>query len=96
MQVGVYYTTHIILYAYTNIHTCAFIWLQEPEAVKGLEQVHLGKEQYQNSFSGENLKAKFASSVGEDFHFSSPVRSWEAYVFRLLSNRQIGESGSYR
>lgn len=96
MQAWVYYTTHIVLYAYTNIYTCAFIWLREPEAIEGLEQAHLGEEQYQNSFSGENLKAKFASSVGEDFQFSNPVRSWEAYVFRLWSNRQIGERGSRR
>lgn len=78
MQAGVYCT-----YAYTNIHTCAFIWLQEPEAVEGLQQLRLGEEQNQNSFSGENLKAKFASSVGEGFQFSNPVRSWETFIFRL-------------
>lgn len=74
MQAEIYGTTRIILYAYTNIHRCPFIRLLEPEAVEVLEQAHLGEEQYQNSFSGENLKAKFASSVGEDFQFSSPER----------------------
>jgi len=53
MQTGVYCAC-ITLYVYPNIHTCVFIWLQEPEAVEGLERVPLGEEQYQNSFSGEN------------------------------------------
>lgn len=82
-----------MLHAYTNMHACAFIWLQEPQAILGLNS--LREATLWNSSSGENLKAKPASSVG-GFQLINAAGSWEDYFFRLLRNREIGEGGSYR
>lgn len=107
MQGGVYSITHNILYTYrhTYIFTCIciythtreLIWLQEPEAVGGLELVHLREEIYQKSFSGKCLNSKFASFLEK---ISSPVAVVDTgsptHFFRLLNNRNIRVGRSYR
>lgn len=82
-----------VLYAHTNIHICAFLWLQEPQVVQGLNSFR--EATLWNSSSEENLKSKPASSVG-DFQFINAIRSWGDYFFRLLINTQIEESHNYR
>lgn len=60
-----------VLYAYTNIHTRAFM---EPQVVQGLNSFR--EATLWNSSSGENWKAKLASAVG-DFQFINPVGHWK-------------------
>lgn len=83
-----------MLHAYTNIHACASIWLQNPLVPQGLSSFREATL-WNSSHGKKNLKAKPASSVG-DFQFINPLRSWEGYYFRLLGNREVGEGGSYR
>lgn len=82
-----------MLYAHTNVHTRAFMWLQEPQVVQGIRAFR--EATLWNSSSEGNLETKSASSVG-DFQFINAIGSWEDYFFRLLRNRQIEEGCSYR